>query len=109
MEMAQLKAWRQVVTPHADIRQGKALFIAVANCPNAGMIARLTNQISEYMDENAERAYESSEKVMGRILSRIRPGRSRPACICGGRPPEYGLTGLPRVPTLGFRTREEGV
>jgi hypothetical protein len=31
------------------------------------MIATLTSQISEYMDENAERAYESLEKVLGRI------------------------------------------
>src|SRR5262249_14073812 len=43
------------------------LSIAVANCPHACMIATLTSQISEYMDENAERAYESLEKVMGRI------------------------------------------
>ena len=43
------------------------LSIAVANCPHACMIATLTSQLSEYMDENAERAYESLEKVMGRI------------------------------------------
>lgn len=43
------------------------LSIAVANSPNACMIATLTSQINEYMDENAERAYESLEKVMGRI------------------------------------------
>jgi predicted AAA+ superfamily ATPase len=43
------------------------LSIAVANCPHACMIATLTSQISEYMDENAERAYESLEKVLGRI------------------------------------------
>jgi len=43
------------------------LTIAVANCPTACMIATLTSQISEYMDENAERAYESLEKVLGRI------------------------------------------
>lgn len=43
------------------------LSIAVANCPHACMVATLTSQISEYMDENAERAYESLEKVMGRI------------------------------------------
>jgi hypothetical protein len=28
------------------------------------MIATLTGQINEYMDENAERAYESLEKVL---------------------------------------------
>ncbi|MGQ4810176.1 hypothetical protein NKDENANG_03625 [Candidatus Entotheonellaceae bacterium PAL068K] len=43
------------------------LSIAVANCPHAGMVATLTSQIGEYMDENAERAYESLEKVLGRI------------------------------------------
>jgi predicted AAA+ superfamily ATPase len=43
------------------------LSIAVANCPHACMIASLTSQLAEYMDENAERAYESLEKVMGRI------------------------------------------
>jgi len=43
------------------------LTIAVANCPTACMIATLTSQISEYMDENAERAYKSLEKVLGRI------------------------------------------
>jgi len=43
------------------------LSIAVANCPTACLIATLTSQISEYMDENAERAYGSLEKVMGRI------------------------------------------
>jgi hypothetical protein len=43
------------------------LSIAVANCPHACMIATLTSQISEYMDEHAERAYESLEKVLGRI------------------------------------------
>jgi predicted AAA+ superfamily ATPase len=43
------------------------LSIAVANCPHACMIATLTSQLAEYMDENAERAYESLEKVMGRI------------------------------------------
>ena len=43
------------------------LSIAVANCPHACMIVTLTSQLSEYMDENAERAYESLEKVMGRI------------------------------------------
>jgi hypothetical protein len=43
------------------------LSIAVANCPHACMVATLTSQISEYMDENAERAYESLEKVLGRI------------------------------------------
>jgi predicted AAA+ superfamily ATPase len=43
------------------------LSIAVANCPHAVMIATLTSQIGEYMDENAERTYESLEKVLGRI------------------------------------------
>lgn len=43
------------------------LSIAVANCPNAIMVATLTSHITEFMDENAERAYESLEKVMGRI------------------------------------------
>ena len=43
------------------------LSIAVANCPHAMMIVTLTSQLSEYMDENAERAYESLEQVMGRI------------------------------------------
>ena len=43
------------------------LSIAVANCPHACLVATLTSQISEYMDENAERAYESLEKVLGRI------------------------------------------
>jgi predicted AAA+ superfamily ATPase len=43
------------------------LSIAVANCPHAVMVATLTSQIAEYMDENAERAYQSLEKVLGRI------------------------------------------
>ncbi|HZZ29154.1 MAG TPA: DUF499 domain-containing protein [Pirellulales bacterium] len=43
------------------------LSIAVANCPHAVMIATLTSQIGEYMDENAEAAYASLEKVLGRI------------------------------------------
>jgi predicted AAA+ superfamily ATPase len=43
------------------------LSIAVANCPRAVIVATLTSQISEYMDENAERAYQSLEKVLGRI------------------------------------------
>jgi hypothetical protein len=43
------------------------LSIAVSNCPHAIMVATLTSQIGEYMDENAERAYESLEKVLGRV------------------------------------------
>ena len=43
------------------------LTIAVANCPHAIMVATLTSHITEFMDENAERSYESLEKVMGRI------------------------------------------
>jgi predicted AAA+ superfamily ATPase len=43
------------------------LGIAVSNCPHAIMVATLTSQIAEYMDENAERAYESLEKVLGRV------------------------------------------
>lgn len=43
------------------------LTIAVANCPHAVMIATLTSQLAEFMDENAERAYESLEKVLGRV------------------------------------------
>ncbi len=43
------------------------LTIAVANCPHAIMIATLTSQLAEFMDENAERAYESLEKVLGRV------------------------------------------
>ena len=43
------------------------LSIAVANCPQAVMIATLTSQLAEFMDENAERAYQSLEKVLGRI------------------------------------------
>ena len=31
------------------------------------MVATLTSQLAEFMDENAERAYESLEKVLGRI------------------------------------------
>ncbi len=40
---------------------------AVANCPHACMVATLTSQLAEFMDEGAERAYESLEKVLGRI------------------------------------------
>ncbi len=40
---------------------------AVANCPNACLVATLTSQLAEFMDEGAERAYESLEKVLGRI------------------------------------------
>jgi len=43
------------------------LSIAVANCPTACMIATLTSQLAEYMDEGGERAYESLEKVLGRV------------------------------------------
>jgi hypothetical protein len=43
------------------------LSIAVANCPHAMLVVTLTSQLAEYMDENAERAYESLEQVMGRI------------------------------------------
>lgn len=40
---------------------------AVSNNPNCCMIATLTSQLAEFMDEGAERAYESLEKVLGRI------------------------------------------
>ena len=43
------------------------LGIAVANCPTACMIAALTTQLAEYMDEGGERAYESLGKVLGRV------------------------------------------
>jgi hypothetical protein len=43
------------------------LTIAVANCPHAILLAALTTQINEYLDEKAERAYESLEKVLGRV------------------------------------------
>ena len=43
------------------------LCIAVANCPHAMMVVTLTSQLSEFMDENAERAYESLEQVIGRV------------------------------------------
>jgi predicted AAA+ superfamily ATPase len=43
------------------------LSIAVANCPHAIMVVTLTSQLAEYMDENAERAYESLEQVIGRV------------------------------------------
>ncbi|MFQ5473684.1 MAG: DUF499 domain-containing protein, partial [Dehalococcoidia bacterium] len=41
---------------------------AVANCPHAVMVATLTSQASEWLDtEGAERAYQSLEKVIGRV------------------------------------------
>ena len=41
---------------------------AVANCPNACLVATLTSQITEHLEaEQAERTYESLEKVLGRI------------------------------------------
>ena len=40
---------------------------AAANNPNACVVATLTSQVSEYMEEGAERAYSSLEKVLGRI------------------------------------------
>ena len=43
------------------------LSIAVANCPHACMVATLTSQLPEFLDEGGERAYESLEKVLGRI------------------------------------------
>lgn len=43
------------------------LSVAVANCPHACMVATLTSQLAEFMDVDAERAYESLEKVLGRI------------------------------------------
>ena len=44
------------------------LTIAVANCPHAVMVATLTSQASEWLDtEGAERAYQSLEKVIGRV------------------------------------------
>jgi hypothetical protein len=43
------------------------LSITVANCPTACMIAALTTQLAEYMDEGGERAYESLGKVLGRV------------------------------------------
>jgi len=43
------------------------LGIAVANCPTAFMIATLTSQLAEYMDEGGERAYTSLEKALGRV------------------------------------------
>ena len=43
------------------------LTIAVANCPHAVMIATLTSQLAEFMDEGGERAYQSLEKVLGRV------------------------------------------
>ena len=43
------------------------LSIAVSNCPNACMIATLTSQLAEFFGEDAERTYESLEKVLGRV------------------------------------------
>jgi predicted AAA+ superfamily ATPase len=43
------------------------LTIAVSNCSHACLVATLTSQLNEDMGENAERSYESLEKVMGRI------------------------------------------
>ena len=43
------------------------LGVAVANCPTACMIATLTSQLAEYMDEGGERAYTSLEKALGRV------------------------------------------
>lgn len=43
------------------------LSIAVANAPQASMIATLTSQLAEFFGEDAERTYESLEKVLGRI------------------------------------------
>ncbi len=44
------------------------LTIAVANCPHAVLVATLTSQVSEYLGtEGAERAYQSLEKVFGRV------------------------------------------
>jgi len=44
------------------------LTIAVSNCPQAVLVATLTSQASEWLDtEGAERAYQSLEKVFGRI------------------------------------------
>jgi len=43
------------------------LSIAVANCPNACMIATLTSQLAEFFGEDAERTFTSLEKTFGRI------------------------------------------
>ena len=43
------------------------LSIAVANCPHAIMVATLTSQLPEFLDENGERVYQSLEKVLGRV------------------------------------------
>ena len=40
---------------------------AVSNCPHAVLVVALTSQLAEFLDENAERAYASLEKVMGRV------------------------------------------
>jgi hypothetical protein len=40
---------------------------AVSNSPHAMMVVTLTSQITEAMTENAERAYASLRKVMGRV------------------------------------------
>ena len=43
------------------------LSIAVSNCPHAIMVATLTSQLPEFLDENGERVYQSLEKVLGRV------------------------------------------
>ena len=43
------------------------LSIAVANCPHAVMVATLTSQLAEFFGEDAERVYQSLEKVLGRV------------------------------------------
>ena len=40
---------------------------AVSNCLHAVLVVTLTSQLAEYLDENAERAYQSLRKVMGRV------------------------------------------
>ena len=43
------------------------LTIAVSNCPHAVLVATLTSQASEFLDTGAEKAYQSLEKVFGRV------------------------------------------
>ena len=43
------------------------LSIAVANCPHAVMVATLTSQLAEFLDEGGQRVYTSLEKVLGRV------------------------------------------
>jgi hypothetical protein len=43
------------------------LSISVANCPHAVMVATLTSQLAEFFGEDAERVYQSLEKVLGRV------------------------------------------